>query len=147
MTKPTRAGRFARPGERFSTDVTLERDDIADFARAAGDANPIHHDEAHARGTRFGAVVASGAQTSALLMGLTASHFSRRSAMVGLEFGFRFKQPVLAGSRLRLEWLVVSARHHERLGGDVVELRGRIVTGEGGTAVGAKGKVLLTAKL
>ncbi len=137
----------AYPRERFSTEVTLTPAEVAAFARAAGDPNPVHHDSAFAAGTRFRRLTASGSQTSALLMGLTASHFSARGAMVGLEFWFRFRRPVFADETVRVEWLVVKVTPHSRLGGDVVDLRGRIRGQDGQTAVGAKGRVLVADKL
>src|SRR5262245_5129960 len=137
----------ARPRERFSRAVTLTPDEVAAFARAAGDTNPVHHDPGFAAATRYGRLIASGSQTCSLLMGLTASHFSARGEMVGLEFWFRFRRPVLADETVRVEWLVVKVTPHARLGGDIVDLRGRIRGQDGQTAVGAKGRVLVTDKL
>jgi len=137
----------ARPGERFSKEVALTPESVAAFARASGDENPLHHDAGYAAATRFGRPIASGPQTGALLMGLTASHFSSHGAMLGLEFSFRFKRPVYADETVRLEWLVVSVRPSRRLGGDVVDLRGRLQDASGTTAVGAKGRVLLLESL
>src|SRR5262249_62125449 len=88
--------------------------------RRAGDGNPIHHDPVYAAGTRFGRPIASGAQTTGLLMGLTATHFSRESAMLGLDFWFRFRRPVFVDETVRLEWLVIAVRPAPRLGGHVV---------------------------
>jgi acyl dehydratase len=136
-----------RPHDRFSADVTLRPGDVVDYARRAGDANPIHHDPAFAAGTRFGRIIASGAQTTGLLMGLTATHFSRDGAMLGLDFWFRFRRPVFADETVRLEWLVIAVRPAPRLGGEIVELRGRLRNAAGETAVGAKGRVLVTARL
>jgi 3-hydroxybutyryl-CoA dehydratase len=135
------------PHERFSSAIVLTPATVSAFARAAGDDNPLHHDPDHAAGTRYGRLVASGPQTTAHLMALTASHFSRRGAMVGLEFWFRFRRPVFANETIRLEWLVVSVKPNSRLGGDVIELRGRIRNEAGETAVGAKGRVLVSEKL
>ena len=137
----------AFPRERFSAQVTLTPAEVAAFARAAGDPNTVHHDPAFAAGTRFRRLTASGSQTSALLMGLTASHFSARGAMVGLEFWFRFRRPVFADETVRVEWLVVKVTPHARLGGDIVDLRGRIRGADGQTAVGAKGRVLVADTL
>ena len=137
----------ARPHERFSSTVTLTPARASEFARAAGDENPIHHDENYAAQTRFGRPVASGTQTTAHLMALTASHFSKTGPMVGLEFWFKFRRPVFADETISLEWLVVQVKENARLGGDVVELRGRARNAEGVTAVGAKGRVLLTERL
>jgi 3-hydroxybutyryl-CoA dehydratase len=135
------------PHERFSSTIVLTPATVSAFARAAGDDNPLHHDPDHAAATRYGRLVASGPQTTAHLMALTASHFSQRGAMVGLEFWFRFRRPVFANETIRLEWLVVSVKPNLRLGGDVIELRGRIRNEAGETAVGAKGRVLVSEKL
>jgi 3-hydroxybutyryl-CoA dehydratase len=75
-----------RPHDRFSSSVTLTPDSVATYARAAGDSNPVHFDAAFAAQTRYGRMIASGTQTTALLLGLTAAHFSRDTSMVGLEY-------------------------------------------------------------
>jgi acyl dehydratase len=127
--------------------VTLTPAAVAAFAIAAGDPNPIHHDPDFARDTRFGRSTASGPHTTALLMALTASHYSKTGAMLGLEFWVRFRRPIYADETIRLEWLVVKVTPNAKLRGEIVELRGRITTRDGQTAVGAKGRVLVTDRL
>jgi 3-hydroxybutyryl-CoA dehydratase len=136
-----------RPHERFSSTITLMPKAVSDYARAAGDLNPVHHDLEYAARTRYGRPIASGAQTTGRLIALTATHFSRTTAMVGIDFYFRFRRPVYADETIRLEWLVVSVKRHPRLKGDIVELRGRIQNASGETAVGAKGRVLVSESL
>ena len=94
-----------------------------------------------------GWLIASGTHTTALLLGLTASYFSTRGSMMGLEFWVRFRRPVFADETIQLEWLVVKVTPHDKLGGDVVDLRGRIRGQDGKTALGAKGRVLVTERL
>jgi acyl dehydratase len=142
-----RATMRARAGERFSSEVTLTPAIVAGFARDVGDDNPVHHDAAFAAGTRFGRLIASGTHTTALLLALTAAHFSKRGAMLGLEFWQRFRKPVFADETILLEWLVVKVTPNAALDGDVVELRGRIKGADGRTAVGARGRVLVTDAL
>jgi len=137
----------ARPHERFSAEVRLTPTMVADYAHAAGDTNPIHHDPRFAASSRFGRLIASGTHTTALLLGLTASHFSKKGSMVGLEFWVRFRRPVFADETVQLEWLVVKVTPNAKLKGDVVELRGRIRGENGETALGAKGRVLVTERL
>jgi acyl dehydratase len=127
--------------------VTLTPSTVGAYAEAAGDDNPVHHDAAFAASTRYGRLIASGTHTTALLLGLTASHFSKRGAMVGLEFWVRFRRPIYADETIRLEWLVVKVTPNAKLGGDIVELRGRIKSESGLTALGAKGRVLVTDRL
>lgn len=135
------------PRERFSSEVKLDPVRVADYAQAAGDDNPVHHNAEFAANTRYGRLIASGTHTTALLLGLTAAHFSKKGAMVGLEFWVRFRRPIFADERIRLEWLVVKVTPNTKLDGDIVELRGRITGADGRTALGAKGKVLVTERL
>ena len=137
----------AQPHERFSARLSLTPGETSAFANAAGDLNPLHHDADFAAKTRFGRLLASGPQTTARLMALTASHFSQRGAMLGLEFWFRFRRPIYADETISLEWLVVSVEDSPRLHGEIVDLRGRIRKENGETAVGAKGRVLVTQHL
>lgn len=131
------------PRDRFSKSLLLSESEISAFASAAGDANPLHHDREYASTSRYGGIIASGPQTSALLMGLVASHFSDIGPMVGLDFSFRFRAPVPAGDAFILEWLIIRVERKEALGGHLVELRGRLQTSSGVTAVGAKGTVVV----
>jgi 3-hydroxybutyryl-CoA dehydratase len=135
------------PRERFSSELTLTPETVVAFANAAGDNNPIHHDPAFAAATRFGRPTASGPHTTALLLALTASHYSKAGAMLGLEFWVRFRRPIYADETIFLEWLVVKVTPNEKLRGDIVELRGRIKGQDGKTSVGAKGRVLVTDRL
>jgi 3-hydroxybutyryl-CoA dehydratase len=137
----------AFPRERFSSEITLTPALVAEYAQAAGDTNPVHHDPEFATATRYGRLIASGTHTTALLLGLTASHYSKRGAMVGLEFWVRFRRPIYADETIRLEWLAVKVTPNEKLKGEIVELRGRIKGQNGETALGAKGRVLVTDRL
>jgi acyl dehydratase len=135
------------PRERFSSELTLTRESVVAFANAAGDNNPIHHDPEFAATTRFGRPIASGPHTTALLLALTAAHYSKNGAMLGLEFWVRFRRPIYADETICLEWLVVKVTPNEKLRGDIVELRGRIKGQDGKTSVGAKGRVVVTDHL
>src|SRR5258705_10200744 len=137
----------AQPHERCSSEITRKPAMVAEYANAVGDTNPIHHDAEVAASSRYGRLIASGTHTTALLLGLTASHFSKIGAMVGLEFWVRFRRPAFADETIRLEWLVVKVTPNAKLKGDVVELRGRIRGQNGETALGAKGRVLVTQRL
>jgi acyl dehydratase len=122
------------PHERFSAVVSLEPSATSAFAHAVGDTNPVHHDAEYAAASRFGRLLASGPQTTAHLLALTASHFSNRGAMLGLEFWVRFRRPVYADETITLEWLVVSVTKNSSLDGEIIDLRGRIRKENGETA-------------
>jgi len=133
--------------ERFSSVVTLTPETVSAFSTAAGDDNPLHHDAAFAASTRYGGIIASGTHTSALLLALTASHFSKRGAVIGLEFTVRFRRPIYAGETIVLEWLVVKVTPNIKLNGAIVDMLGRVKAQDGQTAVGAEGRVLVTDHL
>ena len=135
---------YARPHERFATRLSLTQEAVSAFAHAVGDDNPLHHDADLAARSRFKRTFASGAQTTGHLMALTAAHFAKRGAMVGLEFWFRFKKPVYAGETVDLEWLVISVKPTARRNGEIIDLRGRLRNSHGETAVGAKGRILVS---
>lgn len=135
------------PYERFSSSITLHPEAVSTFAHMAGDENPLHHDPLHAARSRYGRLIASGPQTTAHLMALSATHFARRGPMVGIEFWFRFRRAIFANETIHLEWLVISVKENARLNGDVIELRGRIKNQNGETAIGAKGRVLITREI
>jgi 3-hydroxybutyryl-CoA dehydratase len=130
------------PYERFSAVVSLEPSATSAFAHAVGDTNPVHHDAEYAAASRFGGLLASGPQTTAHLLALTASHFSKRGAMLGLEFWVRFRRPVYADETITLEWLVVSVKKNSGRDGEIIDLRGRIRKENGETAVAPKAACL-----
>ena len=67
--------------------------------------------------------------------------------MVGLEFSVSFRRPVYADETIRLEWMVISVTRNEKLNGEIVDLRGRIKGEDGKTALGAKGRILLSERV
>ena len=67
--------------------------------------------------------------------------------MVGLEYWVRFRRPIYANETIVLEWLVIKVTENSRLGGKIVDLRGRITGEDGKTSLGAKGRVLITQNL
>ncbi len=134
-------------GERITGQVSLTREEIARFATLCGDQNPLHHDESHARQTRFGGIIACGPHITSLMMGLTATHFSRDGAMLGLEFTFRFRKAVKADEQITMEWEIVAAEYKASLQGSLVTLHGKATNQEGQEALTGTGKILATEKL
>jgi 3-hydroxybutyryl-CoA dehydratase len=133
----------ATVGETFSRSATLEAANIAAFALSVGDHNPLHHDPAYAKGTRFGGIIACGPQYASMLMGLVATHYAGENASVGLEFSFRFAKPVRAGDTITLTWTVAAVDFNPRLKGDIVTLDGSITNQDGVEVLTSKGKVVV----
>jgi acyl dehydratase len=123
-------------GHRFERTVRWTRDEITSYATLVGDSNPLHHDEEYARSTRFGGLIASGAQTVAFLMALCGSQ-TTKGAGVGLEFNFRLLGPARPDDDIVFAWEVTSREASERPRGTLVELAG--------VARGSDGKPIVTA--
>lgn len=67
--------------------------------------------------------------------------------MVGLEYWVGFRRPIYADETIVLEWLVIRVAMNSKLGGKIVDLRGRILGEDGKTSLGAKGRVFITQDL
>lgn len=134
-------------GERITHQAALSLEEIAIFARLSGDLNPLHYDERYAQQTRFEGIIVSGPQLTSLMMGLVATRFSRETAMLGLDFTFRFRKVVKAGETVTLTWEIVSALPKISLQGVLVDLDGRITNEQGQVVLTGKGTVLVTEQL
>src|SRR5271155_2248195 len=94
-----------------SVSVRVEKDEIIAFAKKF-DPQPFHLDEAAARQSIFGRLVASGWHTAALPMSLVAASENRAvGGTIGLGFeGLRWPIPVYPGDELRIESEVLETR-------------------------------------
>jgi acyl dehydratase len=133
-------------GETFSKRHLFSAEDIADFAARAGDWNPLHHDQDIAAASRFGGLIASGTQTSALLMGLIAEHLSKTHDTAGLEFTFRFRRAVPAGTEAVLSWHIDAVEPNAKLGGELLSLSGAIIDDAGNRYVSSEGRAVIWPK-
>ena len=130
-------------GETFSSVHQFTPDDVRAFSLAMGDTNPLHLDAEFAARSRYGQLIASGTHTGALLMGLTATHFSQRTSVVGVGFDLAFRRPVFATSRMTIEWTVTQVRPHRGGPGRLVTLTGAMRDASGAACVEATGTVLV----
>lgn len=136
---------WVRSGERFEQSLTLDAEAISDFARRAGDFNPLHHDPAVAAASRFGTLIASATHYNALFMGMVATWFSERVPVaLGLEFNLRLKGAVRADEPLNLCWTITGVQPKPHHRGAVVSLEGRITGAGGEVKVDADAKILVT---
>lgn len=75
---------------------TITSDDVARFADIVGDHNPIHLDEDAARASRFGARIAHGSLTAALVSAVLGTELPGPGTIF-LEQQVRFTKPVYIG--------------------------------------------------
>jgi acyl dehydratase len=141
-------GPAIQAGYCFSRVHRFDDEQVRTFARAAGDENPLHHDADFARNTRFGGLIASGAHTTSLLMGLVGSHFAKRGHVLGMSFSVDLLYPVFATETVTLAWVVIStSAAARRKNGSVLELEGSMKDANGRVSVLAYGRVLFDPEL
>jgi 3-hydroxybutyryl-CoA dehydratase len=142
MKNPDALPELLQVGYRFTRDHQFDLNQASAFAHAAGDENPVHHDQDHAAKTRFGKPIVSGTHSSALLMGLVASHLSAEMQVVGVKFTLEFVRPVFSDEHVVLEWEITAIQPHPR-NGSYVELKGAMLGDDGITRLRAEGQVLV----
>jgi acyl dehydratase len=140
-------GDLVKVGERITDEARFSKEEVTEFARLAGDENPLHHDEEFAKATRFGGIIACGPQIASRFMGMTATHFSKRGASLGLEFTLRFAGPVRPEERLEMVWDVVDVTSKPKLNGEIVKLDGRVTNKAGEVVLAGTGTVLVARSL
>jgi acyl dehydratase len=121
---------------------TFNEDQGRAFATEAGDTSPLHHDTEVAATSRYKKLIVSGTHTTALVLGLTVSHFSKRYSVVGVTFSVEFHRPVFADATVQITWEVVGATM-TRDNVQKVEMRGGMFDEKGGLCVQATGVVRL----
>ena len=125
------------PGETFTLVVRLSDAAIRAGAQLLHDLNPLHHDLAAARAAGYPGLIASGAHTGAIFMGMTATHFSAPApdgsprSVLGLGFEIRFRSVVLADEDITFRWTVERSAWKASLNGYVTRALGEVHTPRG----------------
>jgi acyl dehydratase len=107
---------MVRVGTTFEVEHVFETAASQAFALLVGDTNPMHHDAEAAASSRFSGLIASGTETTARMMGLTAGYFSKCGPTLGMEFAFRFRRGVPMDARTLIRWVVTEIEHRPGLG-------------------------------
>jgi acyl dehydratase len=124
-------------GETFTLRVRLSEAEIVAGARQLHDLNPLHFDIEAARAAGYPGLIASGAHTGAIFMGMTATHFSKRApnglarSVLGLGFDIRFRAVVFADEETTFRWTVASTVWKASLNGYIVQADGEVHTPRG----------------
>lgn len=90
----------------------VTQEDIDEFAALTGDHNPLHTDPEYCKGTVYGATIAHGLLVFGIFTGL--SHqlgilSGTALAFLGID-GWKFREPVLVGDRVRGRITIVDTR-------------------------------------
>jgi len=94
-------------GQKASRSLTLTAEHVEKYAEITGDYNPLHFDEAFAKGTKFGGLVVQGGLTTGILNALVAMDMPG-SGTVFLSHDFKFVAPVFIGDTITGEAEVLS---------------------------------------
>ncbi len=101
-------------GDRASRTKTITDEDVQNFAKATGDTNPVHLDDAYAAETRFGRRIAHGMLTGSLISAVLGNDLPGRGTIyLGQEF--RFKAPVFIGDTVTATVELVKYREDKRI--------------------------------
>ena len=98
-----------KPGDTASVTKIITQEDIEKFADLSGDHNPIHLDEEHAKGTRFGRRIAHGMLTSSLISNVIGNELPGVGSIY-LSQTLQFLAPVFAGDTITARATVTSVR-------------------------------------
>ena len=94
-------------GQKATRSVQLTESHVRAFAELSGDYNPLHFDEAFAKGTKFGRLVVQGGLTTGLLHALVAMDMPGPGT-VFLSQNWKFTAPVFIGDTITAEAEVLS---------------------------------------
>ena len=94
-------------GNKASFDFSVSPEDMARFAELSGDFNPLHIDDAFARGKRFEGKVVYGALIIAKVSRLIGMELPGQDS-VWTNISFQFNRPLYVGQTATLEGVVVT---------------------------------------
>src|SRR5512139_2148880 len=129
-------------GESFSSGLTVTETHLVMAAGLFGDFNPLHVDEQHARGSRFGGRILHGPFTSALVSAPVGMFF-HTTAIAYVEHCCHFKAPVRPGDTLTTTWTITDRKDKPKHDGGLVILKGVCRNQEGTIVAEADGKILV----
>ena len=129
-------------GDTFSTSLTVTETHLVLAAGLFGDFNPLHVDERHAAGSRFGGRILHGPFTSALVSAPVGMYF-HGTAIAYLEHRCRFLAPVKPGDTLTTRWTITGKLDKPKHSGGIAVLKGECSNQQGIIVVEADGKMLV----
>jgi acyl dehydratase len=129
-------------GESFSSGLTVTETHLVMAAGLFGDFNPLHVDEQHARGSRFGGRILHGPFTSALVSAPVGMFF-HTTAIAYVEHCCHFKAPVRPGDTLTTTWTITDRKDKPKHDGGLVILKGVCRNQEDTVVAEADGKILV----
>lgn len=135
-------------GETLITDKRIvTREDIAQFADLTGDHNPLHTDEEFAKKTVHGGIIAHGAFTFSVTVGLVNSMGCFNGTVIGfLGPSFDLKKPVKPGDEIYAEIEAIDKHASKKPDRGVVTFRVDTLNQRGEKVIEGVWKVMFRTK-
>ena len=89
-------------GDTAAFTKTVSDDDIASFARATGDDQPLHLDDAYAAATRFKRRIAHGMLSAGFISAALGTKLAPHCCVIYLSQTLRFLRPVKIGDTVKV---------------------------------------------
>ncbi len=88
-------------GDRAEFEKTVTAEDVARFAEATGDMNPLHRDPVYAAKTRFEECIAHGMLSAGFISAVLGTKLAPDCCVIYLSQSLRFLRPVKIGQTIR----------------------------------------------
>ena len=128
-------------GDTATFEKSISEDDIVAFARATGDEQPLHLDDAYAAKTRFKRRIAHGMLSAGLISAALGTKLAPHATVVYLSQSLRFLKPVFPGETITAKLVVTSIDEERRF----VTCSSDCVNQDGETVLTGEATVLLDA--
>ena len=128
-------------GDTATFEKSISEDDIVAFARATGDEQPLHLDDAYAAKTRFKRRIAHGMLSAGLISAALGTKLAPHATVVYLQQSMRFLKPVFPGETITAKLVVTSIDAERRF----VTCSSDCVNQDGDTVLTGEATVLLDA--
>ncbi len=139
---PGRGYNEIKPGDVFTTTMTLTETHIVLGAGLFGDFNPLHINQRFAEGSRFGTRIAHGYLTTSFMAAQLGMIF-HGTAIAYVEHTSRFTAPVRPGDTLTIAWTVAELADKPKHQGGMVSLSGVCTNQDDEKVAEADAKILV----
>lgn len=123
--------------------VVVTKDMIRRFADLTGDHTPVHVDEAFAKESHFGGIVAHGLFGLALADGLKTQADLQFPPGASLGWEWDFAKPIFVGDELRCQFSVGFMRPTSKPGWGIVHLESELINQKGEVVQKGRHKLMI----
>lgn len=128
-----------RVGSRAEFTKAVSDDDIAKFAEATGDNQPLHLDDAYAAKTRFKKRLAHGMLSAGFISAALGTKLAPNATVIYLSQSLRFQRPAFPGDTITARLEVTAVDPEKRF----VTCKTECVNQDGQTVLSGEAQVLL----